>query len=237
MTKKLTVQVWSDIACPWCYIGKRRFEAALARFAHREDVVLHWRSFELDPSAPRSPQPAGGHAERIARKYGMSVATAKQRTASMTEMAQKEGLDFQFDRLRSGNTFDAHRLLHLADEHGLQGAMKERLLRAYFTEGQPMNDPDVLARLAGESGLDVDAARAMLAGDDFADAVRADERVAAEAGIHGVPFFLIGRYGVSGAQPAELLLEALGKAWSELLPEASTEHIDEGATCGPEGCV
>lgn len=153
----------------------------------------------------------------------------------MTDLANKEGLEFHFDRIQPGSTFDAHRLLHLAQEHGVQGAMKERLMRAYFTEGQAMSDTGTLARLAGEGGVDVDAARAMLEGDAFTDAVRADEETAHEAGIHGVPFFLIGRYGVSGAQPAHFLAEALTKAWEELPVDGTAAA--EGAACGPDECV
>jgi predicted DsbA family dithiol-disulfide isomerase len=230
--KKLLVQVWSDVACPWCYIGKRRLEGALLRFEHCDDVTVQWRAFELDPSAPRVPLESGAYAARLARKYGFSVSEAEKKLASMTELAASEGLDFRFDRIRSSNTFDAHRLIHLAAERGVQGAMKERLLSAYFTEGTAMSDREALVRLAGECGLDVDEAQSALAGDTHERDVRADEETAREAGIHGVPFFLVGRYAVSGAQPADLLLRALGKAWEELPAEAPAE----GAACGPDGC-
>jgi predicted DsbA family dithiol-disulfide isomerase len=237
MPQKLVVQVWSDVACPWCYIGKRRLEAALRQFDHASDIGVLYRSFELDPSAPRVPAKAGGHAEMLARKYGMSLPQAEEKLRQMTDLGKKENIDFHFDRLRHGNTFDAHRLIHMADEQGLQGAMKERLMRAYFSEGEAMNDTGTLARLAGEVGLDVAAARAMLTGKAFAEAVRADEETAHEAGIHGVPFFLIGRYGVSGAQPAHFLAEALAKAWGELPPEGAEAAVGEGAACGPDECA
>jgi predicted DsbA family dithiol-disulfide isomerase len=229
----LLVQVWSDIACPWCYIGKRRLEAALRRFEHRDRVTVRWRSFELDPSAPRVPLESDAYASRLARKYGFPVAEAEKKLASMTELAKTEGLDFRFDRIRSSSTFDAHRLIHLAAERGLQGVTKERLLRAYFTEGTAMSDRDALVRLAGECGLDVEEAQGVLAGDAYADDVRADEETARDAGVHGVPFFVLGRYGVSGAQPSDLLLGGLEKAWRELPADASTE----GPACGPEGCT
>src|ERR1700742_319753 len=135
MAKTLTVDVWSDIACPWCYIGKRRFETALAQFGQRDSVVLHWRSFELDPSAPAQRDNAQPYAERLAKKYGSSVAQAEQRIDHITELAAAEGLPFDFERIRPGNTFNAHRLLHLARERGLQPALKERFLRGYLTEG------------------------------------------------------------------------------------------------------
>lgn len=210
----LTVDIWSDVVCPWCYLGKRRFEAALERFAHRDDVTVRWHSFELDPDAPQSnDEPA---AERLARKYGMTVEEAEAKHAQMTEMGAAEGLEFRYDLSRSGNTFDAHRLIQLAGEHGLQDAVKERLLRAYFTEGEPIGDPDRLVALVAEAGLDADEARAVLDGDAYAGAVREDEQIARQIGIHGVPFFVLGRrFGVSGAQPADALLDALERAWDE----------------------
>jgi predicted DsbA family dithiol-disulfide isomerase len=216
----LTVDIWSDVVCPWCYLGKRRFEAALERFEHRDEVAVTWHSFELDPAAPPSnDEPA---AERLARKYGMSVAEAQAKHAQMTEMGAAEGIEFRYDLTRTGNTFDAHRLIHLAAAHDLQDTVKERLLRAYFTEGEPIGDPDRLAALAAEAGLDADEARAALAGDDYAEAVREDEQIARQIGIHGVPFFVIGRrFGVSGAQPADVLLGALERAWNETARSAA----------------
>jgi predicted DsbA family dithiol-disulfide isomerase len=203
----LTIEVWSDVVCPWCYVGKRRIEQAVEAFPH--DVQLVWRSFELDPHAP--PERTGSSAEHLASKYGMSVEQAEASNAQMTELAAGEGLEYHLDRTRGGNSFDAHRLIHLAAAHGMQDAMKERLMRAYFTEGEAIGDRETLVRLAAELGLD---AREALEGDAYADAVRADEELAARIGIRGVPYFVLDRrYGVSGAQPAELLLEALGKAW------------------------
>lgn len=216
----LTVDIWSDVVCPWCYLGKRRFEAALERFEHHDDVSVRWHSFELDPDAPQSNDERA--AERLARKYGMTVEEAEVKHAQMTEMGAAEGLEFRYDLSRSGNTFDAHRLIQLAGEHDLQDAVKERLLRAYFTEGEPIGDPDRLVALAAEAGLDADEARAVLEGDAYAEAVREDEQIARQIGIHGVPFFVIGRrYGVSGAQPTEVLLGALEQAWDETVRSAA----------------
>ncbi|MEO6951557.1 MAG: DsbA family oxidoreductase [Polyangia bacterium] len=231
---KLRVDVWSDIACPWCYIGKRRLERALAAFSNGNDVEVTWRAFELDPDAPKLRDPSVTQAQRIAEKYGMPVDVAEERLRDMTQTAKEDGLDFRFDAIRGGNTFDGHRLIHFATERGLGGAMKERILRAYMTEGQAVSDHDVLVTLATEVGLDGKDVRAMLTSDACADAVRADEREAQALGIRGVPFFVVdGRYGVSGAQPAEKLLEVLNKAWSEL-PEG---EVAEGAVCGPDGCA
>ena len=205
----LTVEIWSDVVCPWCYIGKRRFEAALAGFPH--EVEWTWRSFELDPGAPAVREHSA--AEHLASKYGMSVEQAQASHAQMTELAAQEGLEYHLDRTRGGNSFDAHRLMHLAGAHGKQDEAKERLMRAYFTEGVAIGDRDALVALAADIGLDPDEARAALDGDDYAEAVREDEVLAQRIGIQGVPFFVLNRrYGVSGAQKPEILVQALEQA-------------------------
>jgi len=209
----MNVEIWSDIVCPWCYIGKRRFEAALARFAHRDKVEVVWRSFELDPTAPlRSP---GTLNDLLARKYGQSVEQAAANHARLTALAAEEGLEYHFDRAQHGNTFDAHRLTHLAAAYGLQDVVEERLMHAYLTEGLAIGDAETLARIAAEAGMDAHEARGVLAGDQYAEAVRADEQRAAGFGIRGVPFVVIDEaYGVSGAQPAEVFLDTLERAWA-----------------------
>jgi predicted DsbA family dithiol-disulfide isomerase len=216
----LTVDIWSDVVCPWCYIGKRRFEAALSRFEHRDDVSVVWHSFELDPDAPRIHE--SDPAERLAAKYGMSVADAEARQGEVAGLAALEGLRYDLAGARGGNTFDAHRLIHLGAEHGVAGAVKERLMRAYFTEREPIGDRDTLERLAVDAGLPEGDVRATLDGDRYADAVRADERAATQLGIRGVPFFVLDRkYGLSGAQPADVILQALEQAWREAEPAAA----------------
>jgi predicted DsbA family dithiol-disulfide isomerase len=226
------VEIWSDIACPWCYVGKRRLEAALAAFEHRDEVTVTWRSFELDPAAPR--ERGGDRAAHLAEKYGVTVERAIEMQDHMTRVAAGDGLDFRFDLARSGSTFDAHRLLHLAAEHGLQDAMKERLMRAYLTEGELIGDPEVLERLAVAAGLPRSEVLELLAGDRFAAEVRADERTAAELGIHAVPFFVVDRaLGASGAQPPEVLGEMLRQGW-EAQPRLAV--VADGAACGPDGC-
>lgn len=233
---KLRIDIWSDIACPWCYIGKRRLEQALARFAHAGEVEIAWRAFELDPSAPRVRDPSQSYAERLARKYGTAPAQAQAMIDRMVSTAAQDGIEMRFDHIRPGNTFDAHRLLHLAHERGAQDALKERLLRAYLTEGQAIGEPEVLAKLACEVGLDEAEVREVLGGDRFGAEVRQDEAIARELGIQGVPFFVMaGRIGVSGAQPAEVLAGALDRAWTELHP-GQIESFAEGAVCGPDGC-
>lgn len=237
--KKLRVDVWSDIACPWCYVGKRRFEAALARFEHRDSVEVVWRAFELDPSAPRVRPTDMSYAERLAKKYGASVAQAQGMIKRMTDVAAGDGLDFHFEKIQSGNTFDAHRLLHLAHDRGVQDAVKERLLRGYMTEGEPIGEPEALSRLAGEAGLNPDEVRGVLASDAYAREVRADEEEARALGITGVPFFaFVGRYGVSGAQPVDLLLRTLEDVWDKLpTADEPSQPFSESAACGPDGCA
>ena len=216
----MEVEIWSDVACPWCYIGKRRFEAALEQFEHRDDVDVTWRSFELDPGAPH--ERTGDRAERLAEKYGMTVQQAREAEARLTAEAAGEDLPFRFDIARSGTTFDGHRLVHLAGTHDVQDAMKERLLRAYFTEGELISDHDTLVRLAVEVGLDEREVRELLAGERYADAVREDERTAGELGISAVPTFVVDRkLGASGAQPPEALLDLLRQGWAKRIP-AST---------------
>jgi predicted DsbA family dithiol-disulfide isomerase len=215
----LTVEIWSDLVCPWCYIGKRRFEAALERFPHRDEVSVLWRSFELDPQAPVAP--AGTSAERLAEKYGMSLERAHAAQRQVTDVAAEEGLEYRLDIARGGNTFAAHRLVHEAAVHGHQAAAQERLMAAYFTEGEPISDPATLARLVAEVGVDPAAAEAVAFSDRHGDAVREDELLAARLGIQGVPFFVLDRrYGVSGAQPADVLLQALERAWADLAAAA-----------------
>jgi predicted DsbA family dithiol-disulfide isomerase len=227
------VEIWSDIACPWCYIGKRRLEAALSGFDHADDVNVTWRSFELDPEAPA--ERTGNRAARIAEKYGISVYEAQAMEQKMTETAAGDGLEFHFERARSGNTFDAHRLIHLAEEHGLQDAMKERLMSAYLSEGELISDHATLERLAAEVGLPAGEVTELLAGDRFAAEVRDDERTGASFGINGVPFFVVDRkFGASGAQPPEALRNLLQHAWDDAQPKIAV--VAEGDSCGVDGC-
>ncbi len=220
------VEIWSDVVCPWCYIGKRRFEAALEGFPH--PVEVEWKSFQLDPHA--TSEPAGSNTARLAEKYGRSLAEAQRMVDGVTAAAAGEGLDFRLDLAQAGNTFDAHRLLHLAKAHGVQDALKERLDRAYFTEGEPIADHATLSRIAKEIGLDpID----VLASDAFAEDVRHDVAEARALGITGVPFFVIDRkYGVSGAQPSALLRQALEQSWNE-----QAVVLPEGDVCDDDVCA
>ena len=231
----MKVEIWSDVVCPWCYIGKRRFEAALARFASAGDVEVVWRSFELEPSAPvEGSFDLVGH---LAAKYGVSREEAHAMNERVTGIAAEEGLAFRLDVARRGRTFDAHRLLHLAASRGVQGALKERLLAAYQTEGEPIADHGALTRAAVAAGLDEVEAREVLAGDAYGDEVRADEQEARRLGVDGVPFFVVDRrYAVSGAQPPDVLLELLERAWAERPPLVMAAPRAGGDACAPDGC-
>jgi len=227
--------VWSDIACPWCYVGKRRLESALREFPHADEVKVVWHAFELDPSAPAERDPKVSHAERLAKKYGMTVEQARRNSDRLRDVAKGEGLAFDFEHIRSGNMFDAHRLVHLGKTLGLQDQVKERFFKAYLEQGELMSDHGALVRLAVEAGLPEREVTDVLASDQFADEVRADEARARELGINGVPCFVLDeRYAVSGAQPAQVLLSALHQAWSER--EQQQDAFSEGAVCGPDGC-
>jgi predicted DsbA family dithiol-disulfide isomerase len=231
---QLRVDVWSDVACPWCYVGKRRLESALREFPHADQVEVVWHAFELDPAAPPERDPSVSHSQRLAKKYGMSVEQAQKNSERLRDVARGEGLRFDFDHIRSGNMLDAHRLIHLGRKRGRQDAVKERFLKAYLEEGTLMSDHGALLRLAVEAGLDEREVADVLASDQFTDEVRADEEQARELGISGVPCFVLDeRYAVSGAQPAQVLLSALHQAWSE---REAQPAFAEGAVCGPDGC-
>ena len=208
----MKIEIWSDVVCPWCYIGKRRLERALGEFEHADEVEITWRSFQLNPDAPDR---AVRTVDYLAQRFGPE---APAMLARVTELARAEGLDLDYDTALTVNTLDAHRALHLAADHGVAGAAKERLLHAHFTEGADLSDPDTLAGLLseGEVGLDPDRVLATLRGTEYAGAVRAEAEEAQELGANGVPFFVIDReYGIPGAQPAEVFLRALRTVYAE----------------------
>ncbi|MEU6292429.1 DsbA family oxidoreductase [Streptomyces sp. NPDC046988] len=233
----MRVEIWSDIACPWCYVGKARFEKALAAFPHRDGVEVVHRSFELDPGRAKDDvQPV---LTMLTAKYGMSEAQARAGEDNLGAQAAAEGLDYRTRDRDHGSTFDMHRLLHLARERGRHDALLDAFYRANFAEERSVfNDDERLVELAVAAGLDADEARAVLADPAaYADRVRADEREAAQLGATGVPFFVLDRaYGVSGAQPAEVFAQALTQAWGDRTP---LKLIDDGGAeaCGPDGCA
>ncbi|WP_344236418.1 DsbA family oxidoreductase [Kribbella hippodromi] len=241
----MRIDVWSDVVCPWCYIGKRRLEAALA--ASGDTATIVWHSFQLDPSSTNDdPRDL---ATRLGEKYGRGREWGLQANAQVTEVAAEDGLEYHLDQAKPVNTVDAHRLLHLAlhlAESGevptdTQGRLKERLLKAYFTDGLPVGDHATLLELATEVGLPADKARAVLDSTTYADDVAADQAQAVAYGANGVPFFVIDeKYGVSGAQPVEVFQEALRRANADRKPvtliTAPGATTDGDAACGPDGC-
>lgn len=204
----MKIEIWSDIACPWCYIGKARFEKALADYEHADEVEVSWRSFQLQPDAPReNPVLTAAH---LAEKYGVGLSQAHEMMARASEVAAEEGLEFHLDKALAANTFDAHRLVHFAESRGHGKAMMARLMQAYQSEGANVADHQTLLGMAEEVGLDRDPAARMLAGDEFTAEVLADFERGRAFGVSGVPFFVIDeRHGISGAQPTELFLRAL----------------------------
>jgi predicted DsbA family dithiol-disulfide isomerase len=233
---KVRVDIWADVACPWCYIGKRQLDRALARFAHRERVEIVWRAFELDPMAPRVAEAPSG-VEQLARRYGMPVPQAQAMIDHVTQAGQRAGLELRLDRMRAASTFDAHRVLQLAVRSGKQGALLERLMRAMHVEGRAIADREVLAELAGQVGLDGAEVGEALDGDRCTTEVRRDESVARHLGITGVPYYVFGgRFAVSGAQPFEVLLGALERGHAELrIPEP--EPVELEAARMLDGCA
>ena len=243
-TQTLLVEVWSDIACPWCYIGKRRFAAALEQFEHREHVEVVWRSYELSPDTPRGP--GRPEAEALAAHKGLPIDAVQRMFEHVTAQAATVGLRYDFDRVLSVNSFDLHRVVHLAAEAGgrrLADATLEALFSAHFEHGADLGDAEAVvavARDAGfaDAGLDDDAVRAFLAGDRLADAVRADEAEAAAIGVTGVPFFVAGRrVAVSGAQPPEVFAQLLETAWREVNPIVTLAGAAEAEACEGDACA
>ena len=211
----MKIEIWSDVVCPWCYIGKRRLEHALTEFEHAGEVEITWRSFQLNPEFPRGE--AIPTTEYLTQRFGPQ---ASGMTSRVVDIAKGEGLDLDYSRALAVNTFDAHRLLHLGTDLGMADAVKERLLHAHFTDGANLANPDTLVNLMKEAGADPDRARAVLDGDEYSDDVRADIEQARAFGATGVPFFVIDRkYGISGAQPTETFLHALRTAWPSLSNE------------------
>lgn len=233
----MLVEIWSDVVCPWCFIGKRRFERALAGFEGRDDVEVVYRSFELDPTAPA----VGVESirEALGRKYGRTPEQVSQMMGQVSELAAAEGLAFDYEHVLQTKTIDAHRLLHLALESGgldLKGRLKDALLSAYFEAGRSMGDHEVLAEVATSVGLDASQVADVLDSDRYADRVQTDLDQARAFGISGVPFYVFDRrLAVSGAQPTEVFAQALAQAAAATEPKLSV--LADGTVCGPDGCA
>lgn len=231
----MKVQIWSDYVCPFCYIGKRKFENALASFEHKDQVEIVYKSFELDPNAPLDA--SKDMYETLAGKYGMSIERAKEMTRGVAQQAKEVGLDYDFDKMKRTNTRDAHRLTHYAAEQGKMGEMTERLLKAYFIESKHIGEHQTLIDLAEEAGLDRAEAERILNAEDYNSNVERDINEASQIGVTGVPFFVFGgKYAVSGAQPAEVFAEVLDKVWEEQNPVPIMYTGSKAAGSGNEGC-
>jgi len=229
----MQIEIFSDVVCPWCYIGKRHLEEALETFPHADKIDVVYRSFQLDPTTPADSNEKV--AESLGRKYNQSPAQVEQMQQRVTETAAAAGLDFHLEHTHAENTFDAHRLLHWALEHGKQAELKERLMKAYFVDGARVGTHSVLADLAAEVGLDRAEAERVLASQEYGTEVASDLSLAKSFGATGVPFFVFDRtYAVSGGQPAAVFTEVLEKAWSESNP--LTTVGGDGQACTDDSC-
>ena len=231
----MKIEIWSDVACPWCFIGKRRFEAALASFPHRDAVDVMWRSYQLDPALPEHYD--GTELEYLSSRKGMPAQQVSQMFDHVAQQAMGEGLDYHFEKVVVANSFTAHRLIHLAAAHGKQDAAKERLLSDHFEHGKDIGSRGYLSSLGADLSLPAGEVEELFSTDKYTDEVRFDFQEARALGITGVPFFVIDRkFGLSGAQPTETFTAALNQAWQEANPLVLVNSTDAEA-CGPDGCA
>jgi protein disulfide-isomerase len=237
MENNLKIQIWSDVMCPYCYIGKRRIENALEKFEHKENVEIEWKSFELDANFPQ--QSNENIVDHLAKKYQKDTTWAKEMMDNMTQNAKNSGLDFHFEKAILANSHNAHRLLHLAKNHNLGDALKEQLLKAYLTDGKNINDLETLSLLGQQVGLNKEETETVLNSDTFSKEVKQDIATAREIGVQGVPFFVFdNKYAISGAQPVETFTQTLEKAWQEGEFTSTVQIINsqDGSSCGIDGC-
>ncbi|GGG97912.1 DSBA oxidoreductase [Parapedobacter pyrenivorans] len=233
----MKIEVWSDIMCPFCYIGKQHLEMALEQFSEAEVIDVEWKSFQLDPLIPRHPDYKNTY-QYLAERKGMGYDEARQMTAGVAQAGAQAGVTLDFERAIVANSFNAHRLVHLAQTKGLGSELKTALFRAHFTDGQDINDRETLIGLAKAVGLDEAATVTVLDSDLYADDVAKDIREANDIGVRGVPFFVFNRkYAISGAQPPQAFLQTLEKSvaeWRTENPKASLT-VTKGPSCGPDG--
>jgi len=237
-SNKLKVEIWSDVMCPFCYIGKRRIESALEQFPHKEDVEIEWKSFQLDPTT--TSQPGKDAYQYLAERYGKDRQWSIDMHKNVAAQAKEAGLEYRFDKAVIANSFDAHRLSHLAKAHGIGNPMEEIIFKAYFTEGKDVADHDTLVALGEQAGLDPAEVRSMLSSELYAKEVKRDIEEAQQIGVRGVPFFVMDRkYAVSGAQPVEAFIESLEKSWEDWQGKSAKQGFDtaDGQVCTPgEAC-
>ena len=232
----MKIELWSDFACPFCYIGKKRFEKALNNFPHKDQVEVIYKSYQLNPNAPKVMK--GRAIDNFAKGHSMSVEKAKERFNMFKEQANSVGLTYDYDNIQMTNSFDAHRLSKWANQFGLEAKLTERLMKAYFTDGLNIADIDILVTIADEVGLSKEDAKKVLESKDYGDQVVNEINEGRQIGVQGVPFFVLNRkYGVSGAQPVEYFTQVMEKLWEEEKPfeELITER--NGHTCDDEGCT
>jgi protein disulfide-isomerase len=237
MENILKVQIWSDVMCPYCYIGKRRIEHALANFEHKENVEIEWKSFQLDSNFKASKD--DNIIDHLAKKYGKDVGWAKEMTQNMTQNAKNSGLDFHFEKAILANSHNAHRLLHLAKKYNLGDALKEQLLKAYLTDGKNVDDLETLNFLGQQVGLEKSEVEEVLQSDAYSEEVKMDIVTAQQIGVQGVPFFVFdNKYAISGAQPEEVFLQTLNKVWEEgsFTSKIQVVNSSDGDSCGIDGC-
>lgn len=237
MKNQLKIQIWSDVMCPFCYIGKRKIEEAISQFDNKESVVIEWKSFELDPSFVAAPNES--IAEHLADKYGRDIDWATSMLENMTENAKNNGLDFHFEKSILVNSLNAHRLMHLAKKHNLSNELKEQLFKAYLTDGKDVNNWNTLEEMGAKTGLPIDEIQELITTNDYIDEVRKDQQEAQALGVTGVPFFVFdNKYVVSGAQATDVFLKTLEKTWEEgnFNTPLQMQNPDDANSCGIDGC-
>lgn len=237
MANKMKIEVWSDVMCPFCYIGKRRFETALNAFADKQNIELEWKSYQLDPNMKTDPSIK--YEESLSTSKGMPLEQAKSMLSQVTEMAKEEGLQYDFEKAVVANSFRSHELSHYAKQFAKQDASEELLFKAFFEEGKNIDDIEVLKSIAASLGLDAAAFEKAVQDGEFQDAVRQDIYEAQQIGVRGVPFFVFNRkYAVSGAQPADVFTQSIQKAYDEWSSEKAKLNLEviDGPSCGPTGC-
>jgi predicted DsbA family dithiol-disulfide isomerase len=231
----MKIELWSDFACPFCYIGKKRFEQALNAFPHKDQVEVIYKSYQLNPNAPKVMKKSA--AESFASGHGMTVAQAKQRFDMFKQQAQTVGLTYDYDKIQMTNSFDAHRLAKWANQFGLEEVLTDRLMKAYFTDGLNIADPKTLVSLAEEVGLDKAQAEKIISSKEYGNQVKNEITEGRQIGVQGVPFFVLNRkYGISGAQPVEYFAQALNQLWEESKPLQDIGEAKAGQTCDDETC-
>jgi len=237
MKNQLKVQIWSDVMCPFCYIGKRKIEEALTQFENKDSIEIEWKSFELDPSFKATPNES--IADHLADKYGRDRDWAESMLENTTQTAKSNGLDFHFEKSILANSLNAHRLIHLAKKHNLANELEELLFKAYFTEGKNVNDWNTLQEIGQKTGLPVDEIKQLINTDIYTKDVRQDQQEAQKIGVTGVPFFVFdNKYAISGAQPTEVFLKTLDKAWEEgnFETKLKLQNTPDENSCGIDGC-